>query len=235
MKIHYLQHVPFEDLGSIEYWIRKYGHQCSCTKLYQGDDLPDLPDIDWLIIMGGPMNVDETDRYPWLVQEKEYIKAAIDHNLLVLGICLGAQLIASAMQASVVQNPVKEIGWFPVTRAAALDHHELAGIIPEEFEAFHWHGDTFELPGEAVRVAGSKACINQGFIYREHVIALQFHLESTFEGVKRLIDNCGDEISDAPYIQSAEQMLSDENKISKINELMVKILDYQLSQFQSSH
>ena len=229
MKIHYLQHVEFEGLGSIEDWIKDHGYQYTCTRMYRDGALPEVTDMDFLIIMGGPMNVDETDRYPWLTKEKEFIKAVIDNNTPVLGICLGAQLIASALKVPVMKNPDKEIGWHPVTRAVELANHPLARIIPEQVEVFHWHGDTFELPESAVRIAGSSACTNQGFIYRERVIALQFHLESTAKGIKQLIDNCKNEIIDAPYIQTADQMLSDESRFRKINDLMFKILDYQAS------
>ena len=229
MKIHYLQHVVFEGPGSIEDWIRNHNYEYSCTRMYRDDSLPEVSDIDYLIIMGGPMSIDEVDKYPWLTKEIDYIKSAIDNNLPILGICLGAQLIAAALKVRVVKNPHKEIGWFPITRAVELAGHSLARVFPEQLEAFHWHGDTFELPETAIRIAGSKACNNQGFIYRDRVTALQFHLESTTDGVKQLIDNCGDEIIDAPYIQTAEKMLSDKSRFRKINDLMFKILDYQAS------
>jgi len=227
MKIHYLQHVAFEGLGSIEDWIMHRDHELSGSKLYEGDVLPDVKDLDWLIIMGGPMSVNETNRYPWLTAEKTFIKKAIEHNRLVLGICLGAQLIAAALEVAVVKNPVKEIGWYPVNRAIEITNHQLARIIPDEIEVFHWHGDTFAIPVEAARIAKSQACLNQGFVYRDRVIALQFHLESTSSGIRELIDNCADEITDAPYTQTPEQMLSDKNRFRKINDLMFKILDYQ--------
>ena len=229
MKIHYLQHVPFEDLGSIADWIHSSGHTLSCTRLDLGEILPDVNDIDWLIIMGGPMNVDETDRYPWLTAEKARIQSAIDHRLPVLGICLGAQLLASALGARVTQNQHKEIGWFPITRSEELANSPLVRILPEEIEVFHWHGDTFDLPAGAIRIAASKACRNQGFVYRGRIIGLQFHLETTLNGIQQLIEHCGSEITAAPYIQTPEVMLSDVNRFQVINDLMYKLLDYQES------
>ena len=226
-KIHYLQHAPFEDLGSIADWIAGKGHEVSCSRLYQGDALPALTDFDWLIIMGGPMNVDETDLYPWLAAEKKFIKAAIDNRLLVTGICLGAQLIASALGARVIKNPHKEIGWFPITRSDELANSPLARILPKEIEVFHWHGDTFYLPAGAIRIAASNACLNQGFVYRGRVIGLQFHLETTENGIKQLIEHCGAEITPAPYIQTAGMMLSEPHRIQTINDLLFKLLDYQ--------
>ena len=233
MKIHYLQHVAFEGLGSIEDWIRNSEHDISCTRFYQGDVLPDVRDIDWLIVMGGPMGVNDIEQYPWLTAEKEFIRNVIELDRLVLGICLGAQLIAAALDAAVVRNPVKEIGWYPVRRADTLSGHQLARIIPENIEVFHWHGDTFAIPDKAVRIADSQGCTNQGFIYRDRTIALQFHLESTMDGIKRLINNCGDEISAAPFIQAPERMLADKTRVRKINDLMFKILDYQSSLYKT--
>lgn len=229
MKIHYLQHVPFEGLGCIEDWIKIKRHQSTRTRLYQGDTLPKLTDIDWLIIMGGPMNIYQVDQYPWLTRENQFIKEAINNKMLVLGICLGAQLITDALGAKVTKNPQKEIGWFPVTKADELSDSPLNQILPDEIEVFHWHGETFELPAESIKIASSKACKNQGFVYHEHVIALQFHLESTATSIKSLIDNCKAEITDAPFVQSPDLMLVNESKFKKTNELMFKILDYQES------
>ena len=230
MKIHYLQHAPFEDLGSIADWIQSKGHALTCTRLYQGEILPNPAEFDWLIIMGGPMNVYETDRYPWLTGEKTWIRSAIDNRLMVMGICLGAQLIASALGARVIKNPQQEIGWFPITRSDELANSPLARILPEEIEVFHWHGDTFELPAGAIRIAASKACRNQGFVYRGRVIGLQFHLETTTTGIEQLIEHCGSEITTAPYIQTPEVMLSsDPGRFQGINDLLYKLLDYQES------
>jgi GMP synthase (glutamine-hydrolysing) len=229
MKIHFLQHAVFEGLDCIAGWIDARDHVLTCSKLYQGDPLPELTGLEWLIVMGGPMNVDETDRYPWLKHERKFIQAAIENRLLVTGICLGAQLIARALGAKVAKNPYKEIGWFPVTRDGAVSSGPLAGVFPERFDALHWHGDTFELPAGAARIASSAACPNQGFVYQDRVIALQFHLELTAAGLQRLIEHCAGEIVAAPYIQSPAEMRADAGRFKRINELMYKLLDYQAS------
>ena len=104
MKIHYFQHVPFEGLGNIEDWIKSKGHTLSSTHFFKNDTLPQLSEIDWLIVMGGPMNVYEENLYPWLAAEKKFIAKAINEGLRVLGICLGAQLIAAALGAKVYPN-----------------------------------------------------------------------------------------------------------------------------------
>jgi len=226
MNIHYFQHVPFEDLGSIEEWAKCRGHRLSVTQLYATPSLPALADLDWLIIMGGPMNVYEIERYPWLAQEKRMIEQAIKAEKVVLGICLGAQLIADVLGAKIYKNRHKEIGWFPIQLTPAGQQSPLLPGNPSELEVFHWHGDTFELPSGAIHLAQSAACVHQAFVYRERVIAFQFHLETTRRNAELLITHGKDELVDAPFIQTPEAMLSDEGRFQRINQVMEKILDY---------
>lgn len=226
MIIHYIQHVPFENLGSIADWANDKEAEITCTCLFNNEPLPELADFDWLIIMGGPMNIYEDDIYPWLKHEKIFIKEAISHGKTVLGVCLGAQLIAAALGAKVYANAEKEIGWFPIRPVANLPDPALQNIFGAELEVMHWHGDTFSIPAQAVRLAESAVCRNQAFIYHERTIALQFHLETTASSLKRLINNCSDEIIEAPYIQKAEEMLAKEKSFNKINQVMSNLLDY---------
>ena len=114
MNIHYLQHVPFEDLGSIKNWAKIRGHRVTATRFYRAEPLPFLDELDWLIIMGGPMNIYEEDKYPWLGHEKRFIEEVIKTDKVVLGICLGAQLIADVLGVRIYENIHKEIGWFPI-------------------------------------------------------------------------------------------------------------------------
>lgn len=224
MNIHHLQHVPFEGLGSMEAVLKEKGHQLSSTHIYVNQDLPVLSDIDWLIVMGGPMGVYEEDIYPWLKTEKRFIREAIDGGKIVLGICLGAQLIADVLGAGVYKNSDKEIGWFTINRSVDVESMMLAKAIPEQVEVFHWHGDTFDLPQDAILLAESEACKNQGFILDERVLALQFHLETTLESAISLIDKCGDELDGSAYVQSKNEMLSNSQRFSNINQIMRSIL-----------
>src|SRR2546428_2396131 len=114
MNIHYFQHVPFEGLGCIEDWANRKSHVLSSTRFFEKHTLSDLKTIDWLIVMGGPMGVYDESEYLWLKEEKEFIKKAIDANKVVIGICLGSQLIAEVLGAKVYKNKFTEIGWFPV-------------------------------------------------------------------------------------------------------------------------
>lgn len=226
MHIHYLQHVPFEGLGSIEDWINKKKYTLSCTRLFAGDPFPELTGIDWLIIMGGPMGVYDTERYPWLKDEKSFIKQCIESNKILLGICLGAQLIADVLGAKIKPNLHKEIGWYPISRVRQSSDNGYSTLLPDNIEVFHWHGDTFELPENAIPIASSKACQNQAFVYDQRIFAFQFHLETTMESASSLIHNCKDELVDAPYIQTGDAMLANEKKFTDMHRVMDDILNH---------
>ncbi len=212
MRVHWFQHVAFEGLGSIEPWLLGRGHQLSVTRFQhwqsQGGsaELPDLDAIEGLIAMGGPMGVNDEDRYPWLVEEKRCIRAAIERGLPVLGICLGAQLIASALGARVFRNPEPEIGWFAVEGLGAPSSARFR--FPRSLPVFHWHGETFDLPPGAEPLARSAACALQAFQLHGRVYGLQFHLEMTPEGARTLVEHCGDELIEAPFVQSASAILT---------------------------
>jgi len=220
MTLHYLQHVPFEGLGFIEEWAAFRKMQITGTRLYTGESPPSPSSFDWLVVLGGPMGVHDHGKHPWLVEEKTFIRESIDAGKTVIGICLGAQLIADVLGAKVYPGPHKEIGWFPLRRAP-----EVPEWIPEELIAFHWHGDTFDLPEKSIRLASSDACINQGFVYRDRVVGLQFHLESTHGSVEDLIEHCGDELTEDLYIQSAIQIRAAYSNLSIINAAMSQLLD----------
>lgn len=224
MKIHYLQHVPFEDLANIEKWAENRGHDISRTLLFSGDSLPKPEEFDWLIIMGGPMNIYEHSKYPWLIQEKKFIGDAIKSDKIVLGICLGAQLIADVLGGKVSRNEFREIGWHNVRLTSVGRNSRIFGILPEEFPAFHWHGDTFDVPARAIHTAFSAACKNQAF-EAGLAIGLQFHLESSRDSIDHLISNCSDELTSGAYVQSQNELLSHLDKLTEINRLMEKFLD----------
>jgi GMP synthase (glutamine-hydrolysing) len=220
MKIHWLQHVSFEGLGCIEPWLAEKNHEVSCTRFRAGDRLPDTEAVDGLIVMGGPMGVYDEDIYPWLADEKAFIKDVIAQDRPVLGICLGAQLIAEVLGSNVWKNEQPEIGFFPMTGKKVSSHWKL----PDEFTAFHWHGDTFGIPDGAMHLASSKACRNQAFIYKNKVLALQFHLETTPESLLSLYANCGEEITDGPFIQTLEKMKPFFPMLGNTNALMSDLL-----------
>jgi GMP synthase-like glutamine amidotransferase len=226
MKIRCLQHVPFEGPAGIGDWARARGHALAVTHLHAGEPLPDPAGFDWLVVMGGPMGVGDTGVHPWLAPEKDLIRQAIAAGRTLVGVCLGAQLIAEALGARVYRNPEKEIGWMPVTLTEAGRASPVLGFLPPDIEVFHWHGDTFELPAGAVHLAASGACAHQAFLYGERVLGLQFHLESTAESVAALIHHCADELVPAPHVQDAQRMLAaTAADYGRINEALTGILD----------
>jgi GMP synthase-like glutamine amidotransferase len=226
MKIHYLQHVPFEGLGSMEQWLHRKSASVSATKFFEHAYLPPVHEIDWLIVMGGPMSVNDQQYYSWLQAEKKFIAEAIEHGKHVLGICLGAQLIASALGARVYPNRHREIGWFPVEHTGLTKKSGLDNILPSRLEVFHWHGETFDLPANAVHLARSEGCEHQAFRIDENVLGLQFHLESTPVTVGSLTEQCKDDLIPGRYVQSAEEMFAIPGRFHRVNAVMDHVLDY---------
>ncbi|MGJ8640251.1 MAG: type 1 glutamine amidotransferase [Opitutaceae bacterium] len=206
MKLLCIKHIGFEGPGAIAQWAHKCGHQLDIVLINEEHPLPPLENYDAFVFMGGPMNVYEDEQYPWLAKEKAYIRSLIESEKHVLGICLGAQLIACAMGAKVSSGADKEIGWFPIDRA---DECPAALPLPESLTVYHWHGDAFSIPTGAQRIAESEGCPTQGFSYRGKVLALQCHLEMTPESLALLAAACADELVDGPYIQSADRMQSE--------------------------
>src|SRR5262249_25254955 len=149
-----------------------------------GEPLPEPAAIDWLVVMGGPMNVDERDAYPWLVREKEFIRRVIDRGTRVLGVCLGGQLISTVLGGQVTKNRQKEIGWFPIDFTDEAAGHPVFGKLPRQCSAFHWHGDTFSIPPGSVRLASSAGCDNQAFQYGPRCYGLQFHWDYSRQSVE---------------------------------------------------
>jgi GMP synthase (glutamine-hydrolysing) len=188
------RHVPFEGLGRIESALQSRGIEFDYADLYAANEPPRSPsEYGALIFMGGPMSVN--DDLAYLRREEEYIRQAIAREVPVLGVCLGAQLIAHALGAAVRRNPVREIGWFDITLTPAGRGDPLFSDCGERESVFHWHGETFDLPPEAELLANSERCRNQAFRLGRSVYAFQYHLEVTPEMIAGwcLEDaNCGD-------------------------------------------
>ena len=221
MRVHYLQHEPYEGLGCIEDWVNKNGFSLSSTKFFENTNLPDLSDFDFLIVMGGPMGVHDEAKYPWLKQEKDLIKNSVNNNKIVLGICLGSQLVANSLGAEVYKNEFKEIGWFPVR---IKKEHKFFKDFPNEMEVFHWHGDTFDLPEGAVHISQSSICKNQAFVFNNKVIGLQFHFEVTTDSVKEMVHYGKDELIPGKYIQSPKEIIDKSFLTERNNDYMYKLL-----------
>ena len=225
MKIHCLTHVPFEDAANIGTWAEQRGHTLTYTHLYQHDLLPAIESFDMLSIMGGSMNIYDHNTYPWLAQEKKFIRRAVDAQKKVIAICLGAQLITDVLGGSVTPNTHKEIGWHRIKLPPRAAQSVAMSTLPREMVVFHWHGDTFSVPPGAMHLGSSAVCTNQAFQYGDHVLALQFHLEYSQESIEKMLDNCSDELIDSPYIQSAEQIRAGYDNIPHNTKYLYILLD----------
>ena len=225
MRLHALQHVPHEGLGSIGPWAVERGHAVAVTRAWAGDALPAPDAFDWLVVLGGPMSVGDEARLPWLRDEKRLVRAAVDAGRRVIGICLGAQILAEALGGRVLPAQDREIGWFPVTMSRGSRHSRVFGALPARWEVFHWHGETFELPAGAVHLAGNEACENQAFLHGANVLAFQFHPEVTRGLVEEMVRGNAGDLEDGPRVQSPAEMLGDEPRFAKSREWMRRILD----------
>lgn len=172
------QHVPHEILGTFNPLLKEAGFRIRYVNFGRTPDArPKVEKYDGLIILGGPMCVNQVDSYPHLLTEIAAIRTAMELSMPVLGICLGAQLIASALGARVRKNPVKEIGWYDVSATADGKQDPLFSLFGGTEKIFQWHGDTFDIPTGAVHLATSPDCQNQAFRYGDRTYGLQFHLE----------------------------------------------------------
>jgi GMP synthase-like glutamine amidotransferase len=230
LRIHVFQHEVFEGLGAILPWAESRGHAVTYTQWFLGEGAPESETYDWLIVMGGSMGVHDDGQFVWLSEEKQALLAAVKKGKPILGICLGAQLLAHVLGAWVGQNRDKEIGWHPVQAlgpaqgAAHEAAHEVAqravnelghqgakgnwlwDVFPESLTTFHWHGDTFELPPGSLHLAKSEGCQQQAFIFGEKAVGLQFHPEVTSETVEALMAGCANDLTPGPYVQTLAQL-----------------------------
>lgn len=222
MKIIALNHVPYERPGYIADWAADRQADFQEINVYEGNALPELNSFDCLVVMGGPMGVYDEAQYDWMPAEKAFLKAALQEGKKMLGICLGAQLLAEALGARVYPAKEKEIGWFPVQATAP---HPINHQWPNELMAFHWHGDTFDVPRGAKVLARSEATPNQAFMYQNRILGLQFHLEIQKPLIEALMDNNRHELQPAAYVQSAGEINRHIHLARRMHPHMHRLLD----------
>ena len=193
-------------------------------KVDQGAAVPSDPSVySGLVFMGGPMSVN--DDLPWIAPVLALILAAVQHDIPVLGHCLGGQLMAKAFGGVVTQTPVKEIGWGEVSRVDHIAAHVWFGTAPQQFSAFHWHGETFSIPAAATRILESPYCPNQAFVLGKH-LGMQCHVEMTREMIEAWCAVGQDEIASAhsPAVQTPQQMAQDmEQKLVGLNAVAAQL------------
>lgn len=225
-RAHCLMHVPFEGLGYIENYLVKHEYEITFTQFYNNDFvLPEVKYIDFLVIMGGPMSVYEENDYLWLTQEKAFIRKTIDAGKKVLGICLGSQLIAEVLGAKVYPNNIKEIGWYPIFKTETCNQSTLFADSSNSPVVFHWHGDTYDLPNGCEHLFYSTHCKHQAFVYKNSVVGLQFHLETTEHLIFGMLEAGKAELTTDVCIQSETEISNSLFNIQTTNLILQNFLN----------
>jgi GMP synthase-like glutamine amidotransferase len=225
VRIHYFQHDKNEGLGTMASRFSQKGYELQRTPFFSESwALPLLEEVDFLVVLGGPMGVYEKERFPWLNDEIELVRACLRARKPVLGVCLGAQILASALGARVYPQGFREIGWFPVQFAPGAPEWLSRG--KPDLEVFHWHGDTFDLPEGATRLASSQATLNQAFLWGDCALGLQFHLETGAHDVEIFVQQGQADLIKSDFCQSKDQILGQLGKTAEVKNHLDSVLEY---------
>jgi GMP synthase-like glutamine amidotransferase len=196
-------------------------------------NLPDPADIDCLMVMGGPMSAWDDGKYPWMRAEKDLIETMVRLGKPVLGVCLGAQLLAAVLGARTYRGEREEIGWFQVESTDSSRGDPVGNCLPKTFETFLWHGDSFDLPEGATHLARSETFAHQAFRCGS-ALALQFHLEARPDWVKRIAARDADQLTPSGSVQTVDRILSTPESVYRTNNrLMDRLLDAWMVQIAS--
>ena len=225
MRIQFFIHVPVEEPALILDWVNAKGHTYAFTRFYDDPTLPNIDDFDALIVMGGAMSINDEKKHPWLKDEKAFIKKCIEANKKILGVCLGSQLIAAALGASIYKNNYTEIGWFDVWLVNSDNEKTPFANLPGRFNTFHWHGDTFDLPEGCTRYASSEVTPNQAFMYGDNALALQFHMEFDAKTIEEMIHAWPEDFDGSKYVQDPSYIINNLNKVKDNQQYLNTILD----------
>lgn len=224
MKLLFITHASFERPGSIETWAKAHRHDTFEVAPFKGEALPDIDDYDFLIIMGGPQSTRHLNETPYLLKEINFIKAAVQKQKRIIGVCLGAQLLALALGAPTEQSPNKEIGVFPLQLLPEAADDPIFCSFNQTFDVTHWHGDMPGLPANAVLLARSEGCPRQIFRVGDRIYGFQCHFELTKELVENLIKHCPEDLAVGNYVRSKDHLLSAD--YHSINTQMDRILNH---------
>jgi len=231
VRIEVIRHVPYIFYGNLEPWIKKWGADVWEKRFFQGSQFPEQEPPDLCIVLGGPMGVCDKDRYPWLLSEMRFLEQRLKEGTKILGICLGAQLFAEILGAKVSKANEPEVGWHDVSLVSGVqEKHQLFKELPKVWKTFHWHNDVFDIPSGAERIFESKAHANQGYLYNQQLLALQFHPEMNEEGAKNLMWRFGSSLDlTRPWVQSLDEMkagfVHQCKNVSILESLMDRLID----------
>lgn len=227
-----LQHVPHEGPGAIADWARERGLHLRVWRMDEQRRAPEVSEnYPLIVVLGGPMNVNDDGLYPWLREEKQFLFRHLNRRARILGICLGAQIMAQLLGAEVGRQKEKEIGWFPVRWTPEAKEHPFFGGVRDETTVLHWHEQGFGLPPLAQRLASSEACPEQGFVWKNRVVGLQFHLEMGREEVRRMLEEGGELPASSHFVQPRDALLTSAHDAA-IKEVLYLLLDRFLLPFR---
>ena len=226
MRVHVIQQVDFEGPALIAEWAEERGHELSCG-LALTEEYPACETVDMLVLMGGPMDADDEVANPWLHAEKRFVADCIAAGHPVLGVCLGAQILAEVLGGEVRRNPEKEIGWYTVEKTEFGEAEPMFADWPTSAVVGQWHGDTFDLPAGLEALYSSEACPNQAFVFDHRVVGLQFHIEWTKASLARLINACRAELGNGAMWVMSPTELEDEapERIAANRVMLFALLD----------
>lgn len=234
MRIHYIQNDELATLGYIEEWANERKHGLSRTRMYEQESLPELERFDMLVILGGRMGAYEEKEYPWLKAEKKFIREAIDAGKYVLGICLGVQLLADVLGGKVYPHEYQEAGWWRLELTDEARDFPLFKGMPDAFTAFEHHGDTFDLPEGAVRLATSKGCMNQALAFGERVVGIQFHPEFTESQISSLVTDPGSQVEPGDFTQDPAEWVNKQELVDGAKSVLFTLLNNMEAAIQKS-
>ncbi len=234
LRVHYFQHIAGEGFGSCYDYLKAHQAKITATEFFalpvdlplELEALPDIDEVDLLIIMGGTMSVNDEANYPWLKLEKRWLRRYLSAGKPAIGLCLGAQLIANALGASVSRNQHQELGWMDVGRVSHIPENYFQ--IPEKINIMQWHSETFEIPRGGVRLAQNNVCQNQMYQIGRNVLGFQFHPEITPHALQLLIENEEDSaVFNGEYVQPiAELKKTIKSKFEQGNQLLNRAIEY---------
>lgn len=224
MKIHFIQNDPIVLPANAGEWARERNHTVEITRTFKGERLPDRSDFDLAIILGGRMGAYEEEKYPWLIDIKEWAKAVIEADKYVLGICLGAQIISDALGGSVFPHDHPEVGWFSVDFAREATNHPLLTGLEPPAQFYEFHFDAFELPPGAKLLASSPTCEGQMFAVGSRVLGVQFHPEFNAKSIQDALNHTADSDLINHCSEHPTEMV-DEQKIESSKAWLYTLLD----------
>jgi len=233
MHLHYFQHDDFEDLGYIGKWASSHGISTSVTRFDLDTELPAHESYDWLVVMGGKMSVNDQADFPWLKAEIAFIKEAIRIGKTVIGICLGAQLIAKATGSNLYKNSGPEMGFWPVRFLPSASNDKVFRHFPKELDVLHVHFDTYELPEGAVNMAESTITKSQAYRIGDHVFGFQFHFEVSPDNFIGFLNGVEPELVEGEFSQTKTKILELSSCCKKNNIIFSKVLDEILEIWES--